>query len=147
MSSDFSLDTGWPDSVEGLKLMKEKIIIAALSNGNIRLLVDMARYAKLPWDVVLSAELFGSYKPNSQVYLGATQHLSLSPSKCAMVATHVWDLRGASAVGLKTVYVKRPNEGIRDHLDEKVKTKEEGGEVDIIVEDLIELAKIIADLN
>ncbi|KIK54204.1 hypothetical protein GYMLUDRAFT_48876 [Collybiopsis luxurians FD-317 M1] len=139
---------GWPDTVEGLHELKKNVIIASLSNGNVRLLVDMAKHAGIPWDVVFSGELFGSYKPNPATYQGALKHLSLTstPHKAAMVAAHIFDLRGAAKVGLKTVYVPRPDEEWHpDDVKGRVKSKAEGGEVDAVVKDFKELAKLFSD--
>ncbi|KAJ6590876.1 haloacid dehalogenase [Mycena sp. CBHHK59/15] len=135
---------GWPDTTEGLYALKKQTIIAALSNGNVRLLVDMAKFTDLPWDVVFSSELFSSFKPfGPEVYLGAIKHLSLQPHNCAMVAAHLWDLRGAAHVGMKTIYVRRAAEEPID--EEEVKPKSEGGEVDVIVNSFIELAALLAN--
>ncbi|KAL0579078.1 hypothetical protein V5O48_002920 [Marasmius crinis-equi] len=136
---------GWPDTVQGLYKLKKHAIIASLSNGNVRLLVDMAKYADLPWDAVFSAALFDSYKPNPVTYQGALKHLALSetPQKAAMVAAHIFDLRGAAKVGLKTVYIPRPGEeraGVEEV--EEVKSKSEGGEVDVVVKSIEELAQL-----
>jgi len=133
---------GWPDASPGLYALKKETIIATLSNGNIRLLVDMARYADLPWDVVFSAELFQSFKPNPKVYLGAVKHLALEPHACAMVAAHIYDLRAAAALGLRTVYVRRAGEE-RPEVGE-ARSKAEGGEVDVVVDSFTELAAILA---
>ncbi|KAI0762299.1 haloacid dehalogenase [Fomes fomentarius] len=132
---------GWPDSSQGLYALKKKAIIGTLSNGNVRLLVDMAKHANLPWDVVFSGELLGSYKPNPKTYLGAVHHLGITPEKCAMVAAHIYDLRFAASHGLKTVYVRRPTEdvGVKD----QVKSKQDGGEVDVIVDSFEELAELL----
>ncbi|TBU25651.1 haloacid dehalogenase [Dichomitus squalens] len=132
---------GWPDSSSGLYAMKKKAIIGTLSNGNVRLLVDMAKYANLPWDVVFSGELLGSYKPNPKTYLGAIHHLDIPPEKCAMVAAHIYDLRAAASHGMKTVYVRRPTEDgdVRDI----VKTKADGGEVDVVVDSFEQLANLM----
>ncbi|KAE9393008.1 haloacid dehalogenase [Gymnopus androsaceus JB14] len=134
---------GWPDAVPGLYELKKNVIIAALSNGNVRLLVDMAKHADLPWDVVFSSSLFNSYKPNPVAYQGALANMSLAetPHKAAMVAAHVWDLRGAAKVGLKTVYVRRPQED-RGAEAMEVKSKAEGGEFDVVVQDFQELARL-----
>ncbi|KAI8975821.1 haloacid dehalogenase [Trametes punicea] len=123
---------GWPDATRGLYALKEKKIVIALSNGNMRFLIDVAKHADLPWDAVLSVDLFGTCKPNPRVYQGALQYLELAPEKCAMVAAHMWDLEAASKHGMKTVYIPRPTDdtGIRD----KVKTKAEGGQVDVLVD-------------
>ena len=100
----------WPDSVAGLRRLKQRFTIATLSNGNVSLLVDMARHAGLPWDCVLSAELFGRYKPDLAVYRGAAEMLGLAPAQVAIVAAHPSDLDAAQQAGLKTAYVPRPDE-------------------------------------
>lgn len=100
----------WPDSVEGLLRLKERYIIAPLSNGNVALLTNMAKRAGLPWDLVLSAELVRRYKPDPETYLMVPSLLDLRPEEVAMVAAHPDDLRAAAGNGLKTVYVPRPLE-------------------------------------
>ena len=100
----------WPDSVAGLSRLKRRFVIATLSNGNVSLLVNMAKNAGLPWDAVLSAELFQHYKPDPEVYLGAARLLGVTPRKLMMVAAHPSDLRAAAACGLRTAYVDRPLE-------------------------------------
>ena len=100
----------WPDSVEGLTRLKRGHVIASLSNGNVALLVDMAKHGGLPWDTVLSAELFRHYKPDPEVYLGAAELLGLAPAQVLMVAAHVDDLAAARSCGLRTAYVHRPHE-------------------------------------
>jgi 2-haloacid dehalogenase len=100
----------WPDSVAGLARLKTRFTITTLSNGNLSLLVAMARHAELPWDAVLSAELFGHYKPDPEVYLGAARLLDLPPQQLMMVAAHPGDLRAAAACGLRTAYIPRPLE-------------------------------------
>ena len=76
---------GWSDSTEGLELLKTKYIIGTLSNGNVRLLIDLAKHAKLPWDVIFSGDLLKAYKPNGKTYLGACEYLQLPPEKVGMV--------------------------------------------------------------
>ena len=100
----------WPDVLAGLRRLKSKFTIATLSNGNVSLLVDMAKRARLPWDCVLSAELFRRYKPDPAVYLGAAALLGVAPAELLMVAAHPSDLAAAAAAGLKTAYVERPLE-------------------------------------
>ena len=102
--------TPWPDSVAGLYRLKQRFTIASLSNGNVALLVNMAKHAGLPWDTVLSAELFNHYKPDPEVYLGAARLLGLQPAQVMMVAAHPSDLRAAAACGMPTAYVARPLE-------------------------------------
>ncbi|KAI0700716.1 haloacid dehalogenase [Cytidiella melzeri] len=133
---------GWPDSTEGLYALKKQAIIGTLSNGNVRLLTDMAKYADLPWDVVFSGELMGSYKPNPKVYLGALHHLSVPPDKCVMVAAHIYDLQNAASHGMKTVYVRRATEDIG--RSDSVASKANGGEVDMVVDSIMELAELFA---
>jgi 2-haloacid dehalogenase len=100
----------WPDTVAGLTRLRERYVLATLSNGNVALLVDMAKRAGLPWDAVLSAELFGHYKPDAEVYDGAARLLGLAPQQVLMVAAHVDDLAAARGCGLRTAYVHRPHE-------------------------------------
>ena len=85
-------------------------MIATLSNGNVSLLVNMAKHGRLPWDTVLSAELFRHYKPDPEAYLGAAAMLGFEPSEVMMVAAHKDDLRAAQACGLATAFVGRPRE-------------------------------------
>jgi 2-haloacid dehalogenase len=100
----------WPDTVPGLTRLRERHIVATLSNGNIALLVDMAKRAGLPWDMVLSAELFGRYKPDPDVYRGAARLLGCEVGEVVMVAAHPSDLAAAQRAGLKTAYIPRPDE-------------------------------------
>lgn len=100
----------WPDARRGLALLKRRHVIATLSNGNVSLLVNMAKHGGLPWDTVLSAELFRHYKPDPESYLGAAAMLGFEPGEVMMVAAHKDDLRAAKACGLGTAFVKRPRE-------------------------------------
>ena len=100
----------WPDSVAGLKRLKTKYIISPLSNGDVACLVNMAKHAGLPWDVILCAEIFRHYKPDPEVYLGAIRYLGLEPAETMMVAAHNYDLRAARSHGMRTAFVARPTE-------------------------------------
>ena len=100
----------WPDAVDGLARLKALAPLATLSNGNLSLLVDLARHGALPFDAILSAELFNHYKPDPEVYLGAARLLDVAPSELLMVACHPSDLRAAAACGLRTAHVLRPAE-------------------------------------
>jgi 2-haloacid dehalogenase len=100
----------WPDSVEGLTRLKAGHVIATLSNGNVSLLVNMAKRAGLPWDTVLSAELFGRYKPDPEVYRGAARLLGFALDEVVMVAAHPSDLAAAQRAGLRTAYIPRLDE-------------------------------------
>lgn len=100
----------WPDTVKGLKRLKQRYILATLSNGNTALLVNMAKFGGLPWDCVFSSETFHHYKPDPETYLGAAGLLDLKPEQVMMVAAHKHDLRSAARYGLKTAFVRRPHE-------------------------------------
>lgn len=100
----------WPDVLEGLARLKRRYILATLSNGNVRLMVDMARRAGLPWDVILGAEVARAYKPQPEAYDSAARMLALQPAECLMVAAHPSDLAAAAERGFATAYVARPLE-------------------------------------
>jgi 2-haloacid dehalogenase len=100
----------WPDAVEGLTRLKSRFIIAPLSNGNVSLLTEMGKRAKLPWDVIMSTELVRHYKPDRETYLMAADFFDVQPSSLMMVAAHAGDLDSAHALGLKTAFVHRPHE-------------------------------------
>jgi 2-haloacid dehalogenase len=103
----------WPDSVRGLKRLKKRFVISTLSNGNVALLTNMAKHAGLPWDCVISAELFHHYKPDREAYLGAAELLGLKSDQVMLVAAHKDDLRAAQNAGLGTAFVARPRENGR----------------------------------
>ena len=100
----------WPEAVAGLTRLKTRYTITPLSNGNVGLLTAMAKRAALPWDCVLSAEIFRAYKPQPAAYLGVADTFDVPPASVMMVAAHAADLRGAAACGLRTAYVDRPME-------------------------------------
>jgi 2-haloacid dehalogenase len=100
----------WPDTVPGLNRLKSRYLLATLSNGNISLLVNMAKNAGLPWDAVLSAELSGHYKPDREAYATVADLLDLPPENVMMVAAHKSDLRAAQVVGFRAAFVARPLE-------------------------------------
>jgi 2-haloacid dehalogenase len=100
----------WPEARRGLAQLKRRYVIATLSNGNLALLTNMAKHAGLPWDCILSAEVFRHYKPDPESYLGAADALGLTPAEVMMVAAHKSDLRAAKACGLKTAFVRRQKE-------------------------------------
>ena len=103
------LDT-WPDVAPGLARLKKRFRLAPVSNGNISLMVDVARRNNLPWDAILGAEVAGDYKPKPRVYLASAAALDLAPDQCMMVAAHSNDLAAAAAQGLATAHIARPNE-------------------------------------
>ena len=121
----------WPDSVAGLLRLKSKFIICTLSNGNLGLLTHMAKRAGLPWDCVLSAEVFRAYKPDPAAYLGVAQVFDLQPHQVMLCAAHQDDLAGARACGLRTAYIERPFEfgaaqpkDVSPHIDNDVHARD-----------------------
>ena len=100
----------WPDVLAGLQRLKTRHTLCTLSNGNLGLLTNMAKRAKLPWDCILSAEVFRAYKPDPATYLGVARVFDLAPSQVMLVAAHQDDLAAARACGLQTAYIERPAE-------------------------------------
>jgi len=134
---------GWPDSSDGLNALKKKYILATQSNGNIALIVNMAKFSNLNWDVVLGAEVIGHYKPDPEAYLKACSALDLKTEECLMVAAHDDDLKAASLQGMKTAYVHRPFEYGRDKLFDIAEVNDYKGnkEWNIVSSDLNDLAE------
>lgn len=106
----------WPDSVAGLQRLKARYTLTSLSNGNIGLLTAMAKRAGLPWDCILSAEVFRAYKPDPATYLGVAQVFDVSPAEVMLCAAHHDDLAAARACGLQTAYIERPLEFGAGHI-------------------------------
>jgi len=127
----------WPDSVDGLTRLKERFLITTLSNGNVSLLTNMAKRAGLPWDCVISAELFHHYKPDPEAYLGCADLLDVNPGELMLVAAHPSDLRAAREAGLMTGYVARPLERGAGRPLPAV----EAGEFDVAAQAFIDLAE------
>ncbi|MGV0788981.1 haloacid dehalogenase type II [Mycolicibacterium sp. XJ2] len=127
----------WPDAVDGLTRLKARYLITTLSNGNVSLLTNMAKRAGLPWDCVISAELFRHYKPDPEAYLGCVELLDVAPGELMLVAAHASDLRGAKRAGLMTAYVDRPLEyGAGRRRPSKIAD----GEFDVMAADFADLA-------
>jgi 2-haloacid dehalogenase len=113
----------WPDVGAGLNRLKRKFLIAPVSNGNISLMVDLARRNGFPWDAILGAEVAGDYKPKPRVYLAACEAFDLSPRECVMVAAHSSDLAAAAMCGLGTAHIARPDEAGSGKGETAPKTK------------------------
>jgi 2-haloacid dehalogenase len=127
----------WPDTLPGLERLHRKYILGTLSNGGVRLLTDMTRYARLPWDVILSSDLFRHYKPDPSVYLGAAELLDTAPANVMLVAAHNYDLAAARKHGFKTAFVGRPTEyGPRQARDLKAES-----DWDFVAKDFVDLAE------
>lgn len=129
----------WPDAVEGLTRLKQRFVITPLSNGNFSLLTNMAKRAGLPWDCVISAELFRHYKPDPETYLGTADLLGIAPEELMLVACHPGDLKAAAACGLRTGYVSRPLENGPGSRAPDV----EAGEFDVIAPDFVALDRLL----
>ncbi len=126
----------WPDAVAGLTRLRSKYVLATLSNGNVALLVNMARYAGLPWDAVLGAEPARHYKPQPEAYLVTAEFLGLRPAQCMLVAAHNHDLVAASQCGFRTAFVARPTEyGPTQTQDLKAEH-----DFDVVAKDFVDLA-------
>jgi 2-haloacid dehalogenase len=129
----------WPDSVKGLTRLKAKYVIAPLSNGNIALMTSLAKFAGLPWDVILGAEIARHYKPDREVYISAYDSLGLKPEEVMMCACHATDLRAARTNGLRTGFIYRPDEygdgpvGVPD--------KAKPGDFDVVSVSILDLAR------
>ncbi|MGH7057163.1 MAG: haloacid dehalogenase type II [Acetobacteraceae bacterium] len=126
----------WPDVTDGLARLKPRFILAALSNGNVALMVNLARHAHLPWDVILGAELARAYKPQAQVYDSAATLLDVEPRRCMMVAAHEGDLVAARGRGFRTAFVGRPDE----HGRARSRGAASGRGFDIVAADFCDLA-------
>jgi 2-haloacid dehalogenase len=129
----------WPDAIAGLLRLRNEFVIAPLSNGNVSLLLNMAKNAGLPWDTILSAELSRHYKPDPEAYLKAAELLSLEPGQVMLVAAHPSDLRSAAAAGLRTAYVHRPLE----RGPERPTVPPARDEFDVFAEDFMDLARLL----
>ncbi|KAI4679569.1 hypothetical protein J4E81_010375 [Alternaria sp. BMP 2799] len=123
----------WADSVAGMALLNQAgFHTCMLSNGNLSLLSDLRAYSQIPFTHIFSAEMFGTYKPSPKVYLGAAEKLGLRPEECAMVASHLNDLKAAKGCGLRTVYVERAQE--EDWSEEVVEEARREGWVDVWID-------------
>jgi 2-haloacid dehalogenase len=129
----------WPDSVEGLTRLKKKYIISPMSNGNVALMTHLAKFAGLPWDLVLGSDLVRHYKPDREMFLSAPFYLDLGPEEVMMCAAHVDDLQAARSYGLRTGFIYRPYEygggpvGVPD--------KAKPGEFDVVSASIVDLAQ------
>jgi len=126
----------WPDSVEGLATIRRHYIVGPLSNGNTSLLLDMAKNAGLPWDVIIGSDMTRTYKPLPQAYLRTAEFLDLDPGEVMLAAAHNNDLQAARESGLATAFVGRPTE----HGPGQVADLASEGDWDLVTSSIIELA-------
>lgn len=127
----------WPDTVPGLARLRARFIVAPNSNAHVALLVNMAKRARIPWDLILGAQTAGVYKPLPAAYLRNVDLLGLEPHEVMMVAAHNDDLVAASACGLRTGFVARP----REHGPGQTRDLRATGDWDAVADDLIDLAR------
>jgi 2-haloacid dehalogenase len=129
----------WPDAIPGLERLRPHYLLATLSNGNVRLLADMAKRAGIPWDLILSAELSKHYKPDEAAYLTAVELLDLPPEEVMMVAAHEEDLDASREAGLHTAYVHRPLDWGPERAEEAEMPDDSA--YDLVTEDFVDLAE------
>ena len=124
----------WPDAVAGLTRLRSRFVLTTLSNGGVALLIDLNRAAGLPFDCILSTELVKTYKPDPPVYRLVPDLLAVRPEQAMMVASHPYDLAAAAEQGIRTAFVRRPQEWGKGNADNP------DFRVDIIAEDFLDLA-------
>jgi 2-haloacid dehalogenase len=129
----------WPDSVEGLSRLKRKFIISPMSNGNVALMTNLAKFGGLPWDVILGSDLVKHYKPDREMYLSAPFYLDLKPEDIMMYAAHISDLQAARRCGLRTGFIYRPDE--YGHGSVGVPNKAGPTDFDVVSVSIIDLAE------
>jgi len=129
--------TPWPDSVPGLTRLKTRFILATMSNGNVALMVNMAKHSGLPWDMILGSEPAQNYKPVPSVYLTGADWLGLEPGEVLMTAAHNGDLAAARALGFRTAFITRPTE----HGPDQTKDLKAESDWDYAVDSMEELAE------
>ncbi|MFL5251340.1 MAG: haloacid dehalogenase type II [Rhodopila sp.] len=126
----------WPDAVPGLTRLKSRFIIGPLSNGNVALLLNMAKFSGIPWDMIFGSDLFGHFKPDPETYLGVARLLNLRPDQVMMGAAHNGDLAAARGCGLQTAFFPRPGEyGPKQDRDTKAEQ-----DWDIVAADIQDMA-------
>ncbi len=126
----------WPDSVEGLTRLKKRYTITTLSNGNVSLLLNMAKRAGLPWDMILGAEIAKHYKPQPESYLNSADLIDVDPAECMLTAAHNSDLIAAAACGFRTAFVARPTE----YGPAQTEDLEPSAQFDFVAKDFVDLA-------
>jgi 2-haloacid dehalogenase len=132
----------WPDAIPGLTHLRKRFVLVTLSNGNVALLVNMAKYSALPWDCILSAELVQAYKPDPRTYQMAVKLLGLQSHEVMMVAAHQEDLRAAQAQGMQAAFVPRPLEHGPHHVPHLTPDPT----FEIVATDFIDLAQQLGTL-
>ena len=126
----------WPDSIPGLTRLKTRFIIGPLSNGNVSLLLNMAKFAGIPWDMIFGSDLFQHFKPDPETYLGVVRMLDLRPDQVMMAAAHNGDLAAARACGLQTAFFPRPTE-YGPHQARDLRAEQDW---DVVAEDILDMA-------
>ncbi|GAA5855746.1 hypothetical protein JCM9279_004055 [Rhodotorula babjevae] len=149
-STRSSTSPTWPDTKPGLDALRAldpPVLLATLSNGTLRLLIDIARHNSLPLDAHFSGDLLGSYKPNPLMYIRACELFGFDAAArergaVALCASHIDDLRAAAKEGLRTIYIRRATEDVGiPHGGDAVRNKRDGGEVDLVIREIGEIAQ------
>jgi len=128
----------WPDSVEGLTRLKKKFVIATLSNGNVALLTNMAKWGGLPWDAIFSAELVQKFKPEPEMYLSSGQFTGLPMDQVMMSAAHLRDLYSSREHGMATAFIRRPKEWGENGPQEGEPDRQK---IDVVASSFVDLAE------
>jgi len=131
----------WPDSVEGLRVLGEQVIVGPLSNANLALLLHMAQRARLPWTVIVGSDATRAYKPDPRAYRNVAEMLRLEPGEVMLAAAHNGDLRAAGTAGLATAFFARPTE----HGPAQTTDLRAEGTWDVVCDDIVDLARRIAE--
>ncbi len=130
----------WPDAAAGLHALRARFKVCTLPNGNLSLLADLARHGQLPWDLILSAEVFRHYKPDPETYRGVAEVFALPPEQVMLVAAHKDDLRAAARCGLRTAYIERPLEFGAQGVEAGLKDLTRSPDIDFHARDFLDLA-------
>jgi 2-haloacid dehalogenase len=128
----------WPDSLPALARLRKKYVLATLTNNDFAWAVAMAKHAGLPWDAVMTAEVFQRYKPAPETYRGALTLLAVEPAEAMMVACHNYDLRAARSHGMRTAFIPR-----KEFSDDQVKDQAAEDDWDIVADDLLGVARLL----
>lgn len=136
----------WPDVAAALTRLRrdnQETELFVHGNGTTRLQLDLLRASGLDsggghFAMLFSSELLGVYKPDRKAYERALDLVRAEPDEVVMVAAHAYDLRGARAVGMRTVYVRRWTDDIDEDMDTVA------GEVDVFLESMDTLPETIA---
>lgn len=131
----------WPDVPPALEQVQAAgYELFVFANGTTRLQLDLCRSSGLRFNMLFSSQLLGVYKPAPESYIKTLELVGVKPEESVMVAAHAYDVRGAKDCGMKTVYVHRWTDDIRED------TEVVRGENDEFLEDMSGLADVLERL-